>query len=145
MMRTAGGYYMQVVITDSLDDALTSLQSGWEILDKYTPPILDCGHPAWVHPYDLGHNALVEIDFPRQKTDEDDLNAVRPLLLDGIKKNVQQGIASHAIAAVPYNFTGESFANVHLIVAKIKRALDPNNIANPSRLVDMEAMEKTKE
>jgi len=144
MMRTAGGYYMQVVITDSLDDALTTLQSGWEILDKYIPPILDCGHPAWVHPYDLGHSALIEIDFPRQKTDEDDLNVARPLLIDGIKKNIQQGITSHAISAVAYNFTGKAFANVHLIVAKIKRTLDPNNIANPSRLIDIEAMEKTK-
>jgi hypothetical protein len=72
------------------------------------------------------------------------MNVVRPLLTDGIKKNVQQGIASHAIAAVPYNFTGKSFANVHLMMAKIKRSLDPNNIANPSRLVDMELGGKTK-
>jgi len=144
MMRTGGGYFMQVVITDSLDETLTGIQSGWELLDKYTPPILDCGHPAWVHPYDFGHNALLEIDFPRQKTDDDDFNVVRPLLTDGIRKNVQQGIASHAIAAVPYNFTGKSFANVHLMMAKIKRSLDPNNIANPSRLVDMELIEKTK-
>jgi hypothetical protein len=144
MMRTGGGYFMQVVITDSLDETLTGVQSGWELLDNYTPPILDCGHPAWVHPYDFGHNALLEIDFPRQKTDDDDMNVVRPLLTDGIKKNVQQGIASHAIAAIPYNFTGKSFANVHLMMAKIKRSLDPNNIANPSRLVDMEMVGKTK-
>ena len=143
MMRTGGGYFMQVVITDSLDDALGSLESGWEILDKYTPPVLDCGHPAWVHPYDLGHNALIEVDFPRQKTDEDDMNTVRPLLADGIKKNVQQRIAAHAIAATPYNFTGRAFANIHLIVAGIKKALDPNNIANPSRLIDTDAMAKT--
>jgi len=145
MMRTGGGYFMQVVITDSLDDTLTGIQSGWELLDKYTPPILDCGHPAWVHPYDFGHNALIEIDFPRQKTDEDDFNVVRPLLADGIKKNVQDRIASHAIAAVPYNFTGKAFANIHLLVAKIKGALDPNNIANPSRLIDMEAPEKVEQ
>jgi hypothetical protein len=106
---------------------------------------LDCGHPAWVTPYDLGHYALAEVDFPRQKTDEDDLNAARPLLVDSIKKNVQQGITTHGLSATPYNFTGAAFANVHLIVAKIKRSLDPNNIANPRRLVDMEAVEKTKE
>ena len=68
----------------------------------------------------------------------------RPLLIDGIKKNIQQGITSHAISAVAYNFTGKAFANVHLIVAKIKLTLDPNNIANPSRLIDIEAMEKAK-
>jgi hypothetical protein len=145
MMRTAGGYYMQSVTTDSFDDVLRSLQSGWEILDKYIPPILDCGHPAWVTPYDLGHYALAEVDFPRQKTDEDDLNAARPLLVDSIKKNVQQGITPHGLGATPYNLNGAAFANIHLIVAEIKRALDPNNIANPRRLVDMEAVEKTKE
>ena len=145
MMRTAGGYYMQSVTTDSFDDVLRSFQSGWEILDEYIPPILDCGHPAWVTPYDLGHYALAEVDFPRQKTDEDDLNAARPLLVDSIKKNMQQGITTHGLSATPYNFTGAAFANVHLIVAKIKRSLDPNNIANPRRLVDMEAVEKTKE
>ena len=37
---------------------------------------------------------------------------------------------------------GPAFANYHLILARIKRALDPENIANPTRLIDMERMEK---
>jgi hypothetical protein len=40
------------------------------------------------------------------------------------------------------NRFGPAFASFHLILAKIKEALDPSNVANPIRVIDMEAMEK---
>ena len=43
---------------------------------------------------------------------------------------------------LPMNLTGHLYNNVHLFFARIKKALDPNNIANPTRVIDMEAMEK---
>lgn len=42
----------------------------------------------------------------------------------------------------PADRIGPSFANFHLILAKIKEVLDPNNIANPIRFIDIEAMKK---
>ena len=37
---------------------------------------------------------------------------------------------------------GPAFANFHLILARIKQALDPQNIGNPTRLIDMERLGK---
>ena len=142
MMRTAGGYFISSITLDALDDAERSLQSGWEILDKYTPPILDCQHPAWVHPYDFSHYALAEIDFPREKTDERDQTMMGPLIRDGLTKNAEAGAIHLVVVSSPYNLTGAAFANIHFIAARIKKALDPNNIANPTRFIDMEKMEK---
>jgi len=141
MMRTAGGYMIANITYDALDDAERSFQMGWDILDKYTPPFLDCGeHPAWVSAYDLVHFAGAEIDFPRQKTDEDDLNALGPILEEMTIAGVQAGSIGLTTGASPYNLTGPAFANVHLLAASIKKALDPNNIANPTRFIDMEAL-----
>ena len=43
---------------------------------------------------------------------------------------------------VPANRIGPAYANYHLILAPIKKALDPHNVANPTRLINIAAMEK---
>jgi hypothetical protein len=45
------------------------------------------------------------------------------------------------VASSAYYRRGTDFGNSHLMVGRIKKALDPNNIANPARFIDMEAME----
>ena len=128
---------------DSFDDCDRASQLGWSILDKYTPPLLDSGHPAWVAPYDLGHFALIEMDVPREKRGDTDPVAVGGLIRDISAVSVETGIPGYFIASAPYNASGHAFANIHLIMARIKKALDPNNIANPTRLVDPEKIEKS--
>jgi hypothetical protein len=49
-----------------------------------------------------------------------------------------------------YNFRqvdrfGPYFSNVHILLGKIKNALDPNNLANPTRTINMEALEMMEE
>jgi len=142
MMRTAGGYFIGNATMDTLDESLRTFEIGWPVIDKYTPPLLDSDHPAWVHPYDLGHFCLAEIDFPREKTDECDLNTMLPLLQDMTVKMIETQTASIVANVPPANVVGPAFANFHLLIAGIKNALDPNNVANPTRLIDMEAMKK---
>ena len=112
------------------------------MLDKYSPPILDSGHPDWVAPYDLCHFALAEVDFPHEKTDEV-CRAVLASATETIAQYMKDKIAEFSSCIAPANRTGPTFANFHLILARIKKALDPGNIANPSRLIDMGKMEKT--
>ena len=50
---------------------------------------------------------------------------------------------SHGLSQVmmPVNALGPHLQNLHLYVANIKKALDPNNISNPTRVIDIKAME----
>jgi len=142
LARPGGGYYVADTTLDSLDDCQRSFETGWPVLDKYTPPLLDAGHPAWVAPYDFAHCALAEMDIPREKLDDSDLIAVGGILQDVIPESAKTKIPGFLIANVSYDRTGAAFANIHLLVAKIKRALDPNNMANPTRFINMEALDK---
>ena len=126
---------------DSLDDAMETFLPNWEILDKYSPPILDYDHSDWVAPHDFGHAYLFEIDFPHEKTTETGsvvIKAAGEVLKSGMKGQTMSGVIG-----VPFNVIGPAFADIHQIVARIKKSLDPNNVANPTRLIDMEKMEMT--
>ena len=59
-----------------------------------------------------------------------------------IRDDRKKSIISLTSSIAPLNVVGRDFANVHLLVAKIKKALDPNNVANPTRLIDIEKMQK---
>jgi hypothetical protein len=141
MMRIGGGYSAIGLIVDSLDDAERSSPLSWEVLDKYTPPFLDSGHPAWVAAYDLAHHALSEVDFPREKTDENDLTLAMALGEAAVQRVGKDRVHPGGQA----NRFGPVFANFHLILGQIKKALDPNNVANTTRLIDMEALEIAEE
>jgi hypothetical protein len=140
MARPAGGYYIADMAIDSLDDCMRNFASGWPILDKYTPPLLDSVHPAWVSSYDFGHHALAEMDVPREKQDDADLIAVGGILKDAIALSAKTKVPAFLITTSSYDRIGTVFANIHLLVARMKRALDPNNLANPTRLINMEKM-----
>ena len=137
MMRIGGGYSVTNLALDSLDDAESSFPPSWEILDKYTPPFLDSDHPAWVAAFDLAHYALAETDFAREKTDEND-----QILAQASVEGAMRRLNAHRVTGGPADAIGPFCANFHLILAKIKKALDPNNVGNPKRLIDMDKMEK---
>lgn len=134
MMRT-GGYLILGAILGSYEDALDYLPGAWEVEDRYTPPFLDGDHPAWVASYDLGHFALAEVDVPREKTEETDL-AWEEALKEVSSKRIGEHLTDAMTVPVPADRIGPLYANYHLPLGKIKRALDPNNIANPTRLIN---------
>ncbi|MCX8125787.1 MAG: FAD-binding oxidoreductase [Dehalococcoidia bacterium] len=134
MMRT-GGYLILGAMFGTYDDILDYLPAAWELEDKYTPPFLDGDHPAWVASYDLGHSALVEIDIPREKTDEADL-VWGEALKEVSSRRIQERVTDAMTVPVPADRIGPVYANHHVALRKIKQALDPNYIANPTRLIN---------
>ena len=136
-----GDFYITCLTTDSLDSMPKALQSGWEIQDRYTPPILDCGHPAWVLAYEFCHFAHCEVDVQMEKND-----TVRSSILEMIRetvvKEVQEGTPGYMTGSAPFHRVGPLYANTHLIAANIKKALDPNNVANTTRFIDIEKIVK---
>jgi FAD/FMN-containing dehydrogenase len=141
MMRPSGTFATNVIAYDSLDDCQRAFQSAWEVADRYSPPILDSEHADWVLAYDLCHFASAEIDFPHEKTDE-----VCKLAIDSARETIARDLEEQVVeftgCVAPANRTGPAYANFHLMLARIKKALDPNNVANPTRLIDMEKMGK---
>jgi len=141
LMRIGGCLGANMITFDSLDDALRSLELGWKNVDDYTPPILDYDHSDWILPYDLCHFAMTEVDFPHEKSQE----VCQPVLLssrDTVTRAVGDQVVEYLSCSTPADRTGSQFANFHIRLAKIKKALDPNNVANPPRLINMEKMEK---
>jgi hypothetical protein len=138
-MRIGGCYGTHHILHDTLDSAQYSFAGVWEHLDKYTPPILDCDHSDWINTYDFCHFAGAEVDFPHEKTDEA-CEAVRQDAYETLAYDVKTGITAFSTGLVPANKIGPYYANYHLIVARIKKTLDPNNVANPTRFINIEAM-----
>ena len=142
-MRIGGSYGTNIVVLDSLDDTLRGLQSEWEVLDKYTPPILDCDHPSLIVSYDFSHFAHVSSEFPHEKTEEA-CQAALAMAREIAGQDMKDQIIGFTSCLAPAERTGPAYANFHLILAQIKKALDPNNVANPSRLINMEKIEVAK-
>ncbi|MCX8125664.1 MAG: hypothetical protein N3E40_00775, partial [Dehalococcoidia bacterium] len=136
MMRIGGGYSLVNLTIDSIDDGERSLPASWEILDRYTPPFLDSDHPAWIAPYDLGHFALVEVDFPREKTDENDMTLAR-CMVELSDSTIKDGAISTVNIIGPGKIIWGGYPLGMKLLASIKRALDPGNFANPTRIVDI--------
>jgi FAD/FMN-containing dehydrogenase len=133
-----GDFYVTCLTTDSLDSMPKALQIGWEMQDKYTPPILDCGHhPAWVLAYEFCHFAHGEVDVIMEKNDTVS-SSILEMMREAIKTEIQNEMPGYMTGAAPLHQVGSYYANTHLIAAKIKKALDPNNVANTTRFIDME-------
>jgi len=140
IMRIGGGYSVTNGSLDTLDDAQRSFSPSWEVLDKYTPPFLDSDHPAWVAAYDFSHHALSETDFPREKTDENDLK-LGQALVEATTRCIKEQVLSGLTSVGPGRVIWPAFPNYRLILPKVKKALDPNNVANPTRVIDAEKAE----
>jgi hypothetical protein len=142
MMRIGGAFAISNITIDSLDDALRSLPRLWQIWDKYAPPILDSDHCDWIAPYDLCHAALAESDFPHEKTEEV-CRTLSEASEEVREAELKEGGFSRVVLTAPLNITAPALGvNIHQVIAAVKKALDPHNLANPTRLIDMEAMEK---
>jgi len=138
MMRPSGTFSSVHIALDTIDGVIDCFPSSHDFLDKYSPPILDCDYPDWITPYDFCHFAGGETDYPHEKREE-----VDKLLRRGTRASIEQYLDAQVvciplIALLPIDKTGAALANIHKIVAKIKMGLDPNNVANPGRYIDME-------
>ncbi len=131
--------------SESLYDALRSIRDGQQLKVKYTPPLGDGGlydmgaenHKFWIA--DFGRIVTTAVGSFAEKSAEYEEFVFAKLMPEVSKHNVENHIfvAAHGYDA---SRTGAMYANVHHLLAHIKKELDPNNIANPTRLVDMHHM-----
>jgi len=139
MMRPAGSFATNLIAYDTLDNCRSSLDIGWQATDKYSPPVLDSEHSDWVLAFDFCHFGSAEVDFPHEKNADDCRGAVLSAR-EVLERGIEAGILEFTTGAVQANRTGPAFNDFHLILARIKGALDPNNVANPTRLINMDKL-----
>jgi len=140
MMRMSS-YFVAGVSFDSFEEALRSLSVSWEMLDKHTPPFLDSGHSGWCVAYDLGHFVTAEVDFLREKTDDGDA-VLGQALEEAIMRGAKDRTLGFVSGAWQTHAIGPAFGNFHRLLADIKEGFDPNNIANPTRMIDMDKVKE---
>jgi len=143
MMRPSGTFSVGFAAVDSLDAVTEMFKDGWERINKYAPPVLDYDNNAWVMPLDFGHGGLGVSSFPIEKTDEGFETAKRNLPRDIIQAEAKAEFVS-AITSSRGDWNESvipAFQPMRRINVNFKRAIDPNNLANPTRFVNLERFE----
>jgi len=137
-MRGGKGGSIGGAEVEGFSDLLPALATVREVQLKYTPPLMDAGLNCWIAPYDFGHQALIEIYGGTAPGGEDVQLSTLPGAMELIMRQVEEGSVNLYTTVAPQNLTGPFYANIHQITAKIKNAVDPKGIANPTRFIDME-------
>jgi hypothetical protein len=142
-----GGRFLRVPVgvihmeCDSLADAIRGYRRCRQIRDKFTPPFGEIGLQSKIKPFDFGHVVEMEVDFVSEKSAE----CVR-LVAEGVWPEVDKMVREESIIGSRCELKiaqyGECFSNIHHLLAGIKKKLDPNNLSNPTRLIDMEIMDR---
>jgi hypothetical protein len=148
------GRYMRLAVpgtdvynsAESLYDALRSIKAGSEIKAKYSPPLgdgdkFDMGaaqHKFW--PADFGRIASVGVMGFGEKTDECEA-VTGPLRGDAIKYNLTNNVFDIGTSFEASRY-GSYFGNVHFLLTNLKQRLDPNGLANPTRMINLKRMDR---
>jgi len=131
---------------DSLYDALRSLSLGRAALKKFSPPLGDGAL------FDRGQNQhkMTLADFGRTATvgvapfceKSEEFESFMKNSVNRYVKELRKGKSIFAPGdADDASSSGKRFANIHLLIAGIKKALDPENVANPTRLINLKSID----
>ena len=133
MMQPSGAFALFKIVGDTLNVALQGCKEGFKWMDKYSPPVLDCDHSDWIATYEFCHFAIGETDFPYEKTPEDSqavVAAIMEMIKDDLAHKKEGGIGI-SMGGPYHGMAGPVFSNYDQPLRGIKKAIDPNNIANP--------------
>ena len=143
--RIGGSMQTGWLMMDTLDSVLDYFPTVWEHMNRYTPPYLEGqGDSAWVLTFDFCHFAGADNAGPFEKQDEQ-IKGVLGEAMEQIGIDTKNSMATFEVATTPVNVTGPAFANFHIPLAKIKKAIDPNNVSNPTRFIDMDAIARAEQ
>jgi hypothetical protein len=127
---------------DSLENILVSIPRNWKILEEFIPPLGDLCRPDKFWPSEFGRYCYPEVDYLRDKSDKYEYEMYEKIKAAQVKAQMDYGVASGKFYLTRMDIIGPAFNNCHILIAKIKEAFDPYNIANPTRVVDISAMKK---
>jgi hypothetical protein len=140
MMQPSGAFALFTVTPDTLNVALAACKRGWEFMDRYSPPVLDCDHSDWIASHEFCRFAIGETDFPFEKDMEESkavMGALMAMFQDGVQKKVEDGTGI-AMGAPYHAMAGPAFYNYDKYLRGLKQAIDPKNVANPPQPIPVE-------
>jgi hypothetical protein len=133
VMRATGTFLAFTIAADTIHTSIENLKRQIEFIDKYTPPLVDCDHPDKIGVYEFGHFAHGEDLFAYEKTPED-CQAVIAACMDMIQQRLQERLEmgiGPGLGGIYHGLAGKAFFNYHTLLEGIKKAIDPDNLANP--------------
>lgn len=99
------------------------------------------GHFGLITPYDFGHMTHVAgFNMHYDQSNHEQVEAVRKVLKKGLEDDIEKGIGASYAPRVPevHAVLGPMLFNYHILLSKIKKTLDPNNVANPPFPIEVE-------
>lgn len=134
-LRIGGSVAVSSVVFDSLGCLNNQMKYALEIRSSYSPPLGDTGTSIKFWPGSFARAGCSEFDFMNEKSKE--AFEVTKQRMGDIIKQCKKYSEIEAEAVLHVDEVGEVFYNAHKILAGIKKGLDPNNMANPTRLLNM--------
>ncbi len=133
MMRPSGTFFMVRMGMDTFNSCIATCKDAAQLVERFSPPILDCDAPDWISSYDFGHFGSAETDFPVEKNTADlgtIMQNVMGMLEEDLSHKIEGGIGP--FLGGPYHvMAGGAFYNYGALLKGIKKAMDPNAVANP--------------
>jgi len=128
IMRPAGTHMIAMVGFDSIDHALKVAKRADEIKKNFDF-INDAEHD-WICTYDFGWQGDAECLILPEQT-ESDMKQAMELALSGLNAALHDKTYTGLQIAETHHLLGPVYGNYHELLKKIKKALDPKNVANP--------------
>jgi len=132
MMRPSGTFLCLKLAADTIKSSVDLVKSGYQWVDKFSPPILDSDGPDWIGPYEFCHFGFAETDFPVEKNPEDMADIMNKLLAM-TKEDLQHGQENGVgpFLGGPYHAMAGPVFKYDSLLKGIKKAIDPNLVSNP--------------
>ncbi len=132
ILNPMGGYDVFRSWAESLDKLLDQLKQAKAFLEeKYR----DFIHFYYMIPLELGHYGHIELSILYDPITQ--LDEAMECQNIGIRQDAEQKMYVTGSAGPAHDILGPSYGNYQLLLRKIKKKLDPNNVSNPPYPIDV--------
>lgn len=96
---------------------------------------------ASIMAYDFGHLAHLEVHFMFDQSNRDEVTIASKIVKSGFQDDIEKGIYPLGIPPQAHKVLGPLLHDYHILLAKIKKLLDPNGVSNPPHPIDPKEFE----
>ena len=135
IMRPAGSHMIAMVALDSIDHSLKVAHRADKIREDFD--FMDTDKDDWVCTYDFGWQGDAECLILPEMT-EYSMGRAMELAMAGLKASLEDKTYTVLQIAETHPILGPVYGNYHELLKKIKKTLDPENVANPPNPIQVD-------